>query len=665
MIYPRRMSASSASNVSSASSSERPHHHHHKKYNIMNPNHYLSLSSYVSSALSSVANHIQVDLASPQVDQALESLQKIRCLRKRVRSATVHANSLLTSFTTSGSAVETLGSSSRNSDFGASGSRLDWNVNHLEHTLAALGSLPHLTSLTICLNYRANMLPVAALLPLFQQTKKNFKALKTLTFQQVTLVGTESELKQFQKCLQQYQSSPIKIKRHHATGTSSRTRGLESLTLKACRGASAIRVLLEHLPHLRDLQLVHTCIVHHQEPVTVARQVVTLHPYLQSLRLEDIPDLTDDPCVAIVEAITLMASRTRTQTRLQEFHCISDALTDRSAQAIADMMTPANSKTNTSALRQATIQLDCEESDWATRLPQILQHNSTLESLYVGLYNSEDTITEQQLVDMASAVAASAGNSRLQRLHIRLEMDMEQLPLVVLQAWETALEAHAQLQVLSLEDGSQAHPLTARARYLLHMNQCGIQSLYSQALPPNAEDMVETLIRTVEHSFATVPATKPASGITSASSSSASDYSTASTDEDATPVDDPTASMERLDAIFHLLSHTPELIHLALDHDNIHTTTPNPQKAATPQNSHYRVHRYLAKAWKTTIKPTITKWGKSGSTTTRSRTSSKKVLPLSPKRQHRHHKQHHHQNHHRDQLENLYATDSVIRYTAN
>ena len=365
-------------------------------------------------APSSGPSHIVVDLASTKVEAALSELTKITKIGKKVKKATVHANTLV--------------------EFPGRFGRVTFETKHVLCVFEALAKLPNLHSLIIELNFHVISLPVSAILAVFRK-----RQLKRLTLKHLHLLGSEQDFEELRH-LAQLQTS------------------LKGLSLDSCRGLGATRALVYHLPCVQELRIVSSALA----PTGALREAEVANlvtPHLRSLKLDDIPDLHDKVCIALANTLA------NTFSQVQELHLASSMLSEEATRAITTAL-----QSNT-ALRKLTLHVDSE--DVGMFVADIIAANTSLESIDMRLHNDANFVGEI-CWHMAQALQM---NTNLKCLRLRLEIELDTLPAFAVDAFANALKTNSSLQMLSLDDGIYRYPLPPDIKLQLALNECGGRQL--------------------------------------------------------------------------------------------------------------------------------------------------------------------------------------------
>lgn len=427
---------------------------------------FLSAAPLVTASSSS--SHICVDLASSKVEAALAALTKITKLGKKVRKATVHANTL----------VEHPGR------FG----RINFDAKHILYVFEVLANLPNLKSLVIELNFHVISFPVSAILAIFRK-----KQLKRLTLKRVHLGGCREDMEE----LGQLASSQA---------------ALTSFTMDCCRGIGATRALVYRLPNVQDLRVSSTALAPGADLVT---------PDLRVLKLDDVPDLYDEDCVALAQALC------DRNNQVEDFYLVSSIVSEEATHAVTKALQ------NNSTLRNVTLHLDSEDAGYC--MAEVVASNTTsLKSVDIRLHNDVESVA-RACGQMAHALRT---NTNVKSLRLRMDIELESLPECVVEAFETTLRTNTTLQFLSLDDGIYRYPLSPDMKLQLALNECGGRALLRQD-QTTGDDMVEALIRAA-HKKDTAHS--------------------------------PNARHTSLDATFYLLSNVPELALQALEPSRVKKT---------------------------------------------------------------------------------------------
>lgn len=398
------------------------------------------LASSLLVASKSSPSHIFVDLASTRVESALRTLSNIPKLGKKVKKATVHANTL----------VENPGR------FG----RVNFEAKHIQYVFEALAKLPNLHSLTIELNFHVISFPIAALLVALE-TKK----LKRLTLKHLLFHGDDKKLEDLRQLARQQTS-------------------LKSLTLDCCRGVAGIRALIYNLPRLQELRVsnsalspsVGTIQQQHDKEVDMVNLVT---PTLSILKLDDVLELDDNDCVALANALA--------DSQVEELHLASSMISTEATHAITSSLKLIKS------LRKLTLHLDCD--DVGIYIARVISDSSSLECVDLRLHNDADSVSFACGL-MAEALESNSCN--LQHLRLRLDIELESLPDCVVDNFARALHTNTVLQTLSLDDGIYRYPLSLDMRLKLALNECGCNQLLQQTTTASPNDWVDALIRNAE-----------------------------------------------------------------------------------------------------------------------------------------------------------------------
>ncbi|CAB9498444.1 expressed unknown protein [Seminavis robusta] len=395
-------------------------------------------------------SHVVVDLACPRVKDAVGALVNLKPLCQKVRSATVHANTLF----------------EQPGRFG----RIQFEMSHVLNIFEKLAALPNLTCLSIEMNYHVISLPVQALLTIMAK-----KQLKRLTLKHLQMIGT---------CMEEFQM---------LADMAAQQDQLHSLTLECVRGVSGVQALVQHLPKLSDLRMSTTTLTpavcnnnyKEEQQQDDAQAMLSRETYvkllttgLHTLKLDDIAEFDDQHCHALAEALALPGCQ------LQELHLSSSMLCDSSAKAMTDMLL-----VNTS-LKKVTLHIDSELMGQLTA-NLIKADTPVLKHLDIRLYNDIPIMTED-CIELAHALRR---NTHLTHLRIRLEIELELLPREIIQAFEdvVANTPTVALQSLSLDDGIYRYPLPAAMKLQLQLNQCGVRALLQQPAR-TVPQLVDTLV---------------------------------------------------------------------------------------------------------------------------------------------------------------------------
>ena len=425
---------------------------------------------------SSGSSHICVDLASSKVEAALAALTKINKLGKKVRKATVHANTL----------VEHPGR------FG----RINFDAKHILYVFEVLAKLPNLKSLVIELNFHVISFPVSAILAIFRK-----KQLKRLTLKRLHLVGCREDMEE----LGQLASSQA---------------ALTSFTMDCCRGIGATRALVYRLPNVQDLRVSSTALAPGNLHKREAADLVT--PELRVLKLDDVPDIYGEDCVALAQALC------DPKNQVEDFYLVSSMISEEATHAVTKALQ------NNTTLRNVTLHLDSEDAGYC--MAEVVASNTTaLESIDIRLHNDVESVA-RACGQMAHALRT---NTNVKSLRLRMDIELESLPECVVEAFESTLRTNTTLQFLSLDDGTYRYPLSPDMKLQLALNECGGRALLRQE-QTTGEDMVEALIRAA-HKKDTAHS--------------------------------PNARHTSLDSTFYLLSSVPELALQALEPSHVKKTT--------------------------------------------------------------------------------------------
>jgi hypothetical protein len=219
--------------------------------------------------------------------------------------------------------------------------------------------------------------------------------------------------------------------------------------------------------------------------------------------------LEETPELDDAHCVVLAEALSRPDCQLEELCLVSSISTNTSARAMTNMLL-----TNTS-LAKVTLHIDSDQLGmW---IAQVIRANTTLKQLHIRLYN--DVIAR-----------ALQSNQHLTHLRVRSEMDVELLPKELVTSFDQALQIPTvALQSLSVDDGVYRYPMPESLKLQMRLNQCGTRALLQQFHAVKPHQLVDALVNSV------------------------------TSDQ----------QQEKVDATFALLSQAPELILMALQHDNV------------------------------------------------------------------------------------------------
>lgn len=379
------------------------------------------VASASAAPLPDPSSHIAVDLSQRTTAQALESLSKMTKRMSKIRSARVF---------TSRAGV---------------GIHPQISPQDMIHIFRVLGQMPNLTSAVVDLSrprhYTGNGgLPLNALIQLLK-TRLQSLQLRQLD---VTLTTTnpndgQAAWKELCRCL---------AKHKH----------LQKMSITNCVGKNIcclVGVVVKHARSLRRFQLVGTTI---SPPALVRLTSKQYHPYLQSIQLEDVPDLDDDQVSRLCNGLE------KQDCQLQELHLRSSILTEAAGDRLALMLC-----LNTS-LHTVHFHLDCER--FANSMAHCLGINSTLRNVDLRCYGDDEAVSHNVV-----QIALALQHSPIQRLRLCLEIEPLDFQQDILDAFGFLLvgdnTTNTSLQELVLDDGIQTYPLSEELQLQLELNRCG------------------------------------------------------------------------------------------------------------------------------------------------------------------------------------------------